>query len=236
MAAGTAFRLDTAELAMESGWHVESTDYTDEFTRKDVAIRVHYSESDEIDSVVKHGPNGDHEDMEDRTSGKFGLLRFWLTGRAPAAGTALPPARLGTGTFAQKPGDWTREEFIDAVEDPSDRAFLLRLLELADANDELPTAGPAPRLYFGKRPGGAVFVYHFGRRHPPYKFSVKNGNLMIAGCWTRFPKVEGDPGFADLASMLNLDEKSSAKAVPVAGLDPDDVWEVGETVSRAING
>jgi hypothetical protein len=36
--------------------------------------------------------------------------------------------------------------------------------------------------------------------------------------------------------MLNLDEKSSAKAVPVAGLDPDDVWEVGETVSRAING
>lgn len=236
MAAGTTFRLDTAELAMESGWHVESTDHTDEFTRKDVAIRVHYSESDEIDSVVKHGPNGDHEDMADRTSGKLGLLRFWLTGRAPATGKALPPARLGTGTFAQKPGDWTREEFIDAVEDPSDRAFLIRLLELADANDELPTAGPAPRLYFGKRPGGAVFVYHFGRRHPPYKFSVKNGNLMIAGCWTRFPKVEGDPGFADLASMLNLDEKSSAKAVPVAGLDPDDVWEVGETVSRAING
>jgi len=51
-----------------------------------------------------------------------------------------------------------------------------------------------------------------------------------------FVREEGDPGFADLASMLNLDEKSSAKAVPVAGLDPGDVWEVGETGSRAING
>ena len=75
----------------------------------------------------------------------------------------------------------TLRRFIDAVEDLSDRAFLLRLLELADANDELPTAGPAPRLYFGKRPGGAVFVYHFGRRHPPYKFSVKN---VFASCLT----------------------------------------------------
>ena len=154
----------------------------------------------------------------------------------PAVTKSSKPAKLGTGYFAQKPGDWTREEFVESIEDFSDRAFLLRLLELVDANDELPSAGPAPRLFFGKRPGGAMFVYHFGRRHPPYKFSIKKGQLMIAGCWTRFPQVEGDPGFADLASMLNLDEKKSAKAVPVSGLDPDEVWAVGETVSRAING
>lgn len=154
----------------------------------------------------------------------------------PQGVTPSRTARLGTGSFAQKAGDWTREEFIEAIDDEGDRAFLLKLLELADANDELPSAGPAPRLFFGKRPGGAMFVYHLGRRHPPYKFSVRKGRLMIAGCWTRFPAVEADPGFADLASMLNLDEKSSAKAVPVAGLDPDDVWAVGETVSRAING
>jgi hypothetical protein len=87
VAAGTTFRLDTAELAMESGWHVQSTDHTDEFTRADVAITAHYSESDEIDTVVKRGPNGDHEDMADRTSGKLGLLRFWLSGgRRPQAG------------------------------------------------------------------------------------------------------------------------------------------------------
>jgi hypothetical protein len=156
-------------------------------------------------------------------------------GAGPTVAKPSRPAKLGTGYFAQKSGDWTREEFIESIEDFSDRAFLFRLLELVDANDELPSKGPAPRLFFGKRPGGAMFVYQFGRRHPPYKFSIRKGRLMIAGCWTRFPQVEGDPGFADLASMLNLDEKSSAKAVPVSGLDPDEVWEIGETVSRAIN-
>ena len=154
----------------------------------------------------------------------------------PAVAKPSRPAKLGTGYFAQKPGDWTREEFIESIDDFSDRTFLLRLLELVDANDDLPSRGPAPRLFFGKRPGGAMFVYQFGRRHPPYKFSIRKGQLMIAGCWTKFPQVEGDPGFADLASMLNLDEKGSAKAVPVSGLDPDEVWEIGETVSRAING
>lgn len=39
-----------------------------------------------------------------------------------------------------------------------------------------------------------------------------------------------------VSSRKCSEEKSSAKAVPAAGLDPDDVWEVGETVSRAING
>lgn len=45
----------------------------------------------------------------------------------------------------------------------------------------------------------------------------------------------GHPGFAPLASMLDLDENGPASDVPVAGLDPDEVWEVGEKVSQAIN-
>lgn len=80
-----------------------------------------------------------------------------------------------------------------------------------------------------------MFVYPFGRRHPPFKFSVRDGRLMIAGCWTGFPEVKGHPGFADLASMLDLDESGPAKSVPVAGLDVDKVWKVGEAVSHAIN-
>jgi hypothetical protein len=35
--------------------------------------------------------------------------------------------------------------------------------------------------------------------------------------------------------MLDLDEKGSASDVPIAGLDADEVWEVGERVSQAIN-
>ncbi|UAK58609.1 hypothetical protein K8P01_23215 [Mycolicibacterium smegmatis] len=80
-----------------------------------------------------------------------------------------------------------------------------------------------------------MFVYPFGRRHPPFKFFVKNGQLSIAGCWTGFPAVKGHRGFAALASMLDLDECGPATAVPVAGLDADEIWKVGEAVSQAIN-
>ncbi len=80
-----------------------------------------------------------------------------------------------------------------------------------------------------------MFVYPFGRRFPPFKFSVRKGQLMISGCWTRFDDVVGHAGFAPLASMLDLDENGPASDVPVAGLDPDEVWEVGEKVSQAIN-
>lgn len=80
-----------------------------------------------------------------------------------------------------------------------------------------------------------MFVYPFGRRHPPFKFSIRQGQLMISGCWTKFPAVKGHPGFADLAAMLALDEKGSAPDVPVSGLDAEEVWAVGERVSQAIN-
>ncbi|WP_231748647.1 hypothetical protein [Mycobacterium sp. M26] len=237
MAPGTTLRLDTAELAMEFGWYVESSDHTDEFSRADVTITAHYSAADEIDSAVKKGPGVQFEDMEHRTFGRVELLRYWLTGR-PAESTVAPAGSASKipPHLSPKPGDWTRDEFVAAVEDPSDRAFLLRLMDLVDENSRLPSLGMHIRLYFGKRPGGAMFVYPFGRRFPPFKFSISGGRLMVSGCWTGFSGIKGHPGFADLAAMLNLDEKGPAKAVAVAGLDPDEVWQVGETVSRAING
>jgi len=36
--------------------------------------------------------------------------------------------------------------------------------------------------------------------------------------------------------MLGQDERGTASKVPVAGLDPDEVWKVGEAVSQAVNG
>ena len=147
---------------------------------------------------------------------------------------SLPPKKPYVN-FAQKPGDWTASDFIAAVEDPGDRAFLLRMMELIDENMQQPQKGPHEHLYFGKRPGGAMFVYPFARRHPPFKFSIRDGRLLVSGCWTKFPKVKGHPGFGELASMLDLDERGPETAVPVACLDPDEVWEVGERVSQAIN-
>ncbi len=59
---------------------------------------------------------------------------------------------------------------------------------------------------------------------------------MISGCWKGNFKVSGHPGFAEIATLLGQDESGPAKAVPVAGLDPDEVWQIGgDRVSRAIN-
>lgn len=235
VAEGTTFRLDTVDAALESGWHVESASHSDEFSRDRVTITVQYTPDDDISSIVRSGKRPDDEAFGPDSAGKHERLRIWLTGRANAVVNQSAQSSTIPKHLTQKSGDWTREEFIEAVEDPSDRAFLLRLLALVDANSQLPSKGIHVRLYFGKRPGGAMFVYPFGRRHPPFKFSVKNGQLMIAGCWTGFPGVKGHPGFAALATMLDLDESGPATAVPVAGLDADEVWEVGETVSQAIN-
>lgn len=137
---------------------------------------------------------------------------------------------------SQNSGDWTRKTFVAAVEDPTDAAFLQRLLELLDANAKLPRLGSHSRFYFGKRPSGGMFIYPYGLRHPPFQLAISSrGELTIRGCWRGFPKVRGHAGFAELAAMLDQDEGGAARFVPVAGLDPDALWEVGVKVARAIN-
>ncbi|OBB19764.1 hypothetical protein A5761_00765 [Mycolicibacterium setense] len=111
----------------------------------------------------------------------------------------------------------------------------MKFLSRVDANGQLRSQGSHSRLTFGKRPNGALFVYPFGRRFPPFKFSVKDGQLMIAGCWKGNWKVTGHLGFADIATLLGQDETGPARAVPTAGLDPDELWEVGDRVSAAVN-
>ncbi|WP_236949177.1 hypothetical protein [Mycolicibacterium goodii] len=235
MAEGTAFRLDTVDIADASGWQFEHAGRIDEFTKDGVVVTVQYSADDDITSITRSGKRSEDEVYGPDSAGKHERLRIWLTGRAPSAVKPASQSNIPSIEYGQEPGGWTLEEFIATVDDPSDRAFLMRLLELVAANSQLPARGPQPPLVFGKRPRGGMFVYPFGRRNPPFTFPVKNGQLMIAGCWNRFPAVKGHPGFAPLAALLDLDENGPATAVPVAGLDADDVWKVGETVSQAIN-
>jgi hypothetical protein len=232
LAEGTSLRLDTVDIADSSGWDVVSTRGIDIFTKGDASIEVRYSADDAIDTAVRQGSNGDSNTLGDHAAGKIEQVRSWLTGRVMIAGAA---ARYPEASFTTEPGGWKRSEFIEAVEDPGERAFLLRFLELTDANDQLPSQGTFPRLCFGKRPGGAVFVYPFGRRFPPFKFSIKNGQLMISGCWRGNFKATGHPGFAEIASLLGQDGKGPARAVPVFGFDADELWNVGDRVSRAVN-
>ncbi len=236
MADATAFRLDTADSAIEAGWQIESVSRFDEFTKDGVTIEVQYSRDDEIEGLRRSREGRADELFGSDSPGKDERLRIWLGVRAGAAPTnsltGLPSIPYGQERGG---GCWTPETFAEAVEDPGDRAFLMRFLELVAANSELPRKGTYKPLIFGKAPLGWMFVYPFGRRHPPFKFSIRQGQLMIAGCWTKFPKVANHPGFAPLAAMLDLDEAGSAPDVPVAGLDADEVWAVGDKVSQAIN-
>lgn len=231
MPEGTSTRLDTVDIAVVSGWHVESTDESDVFSKSHIRIEVQYSGDDTIDSATKRGEQGGLDTIGSHMEGKVDHLRSWLTGRQ---GTA-EPVRYPEADSTAEPGGWTRREFVAAVDDSGDRAFLQRFLELMDANAQLRRQGTHARLTFGKKPGGALFVYPFGRRFPPFKFSVKNGQLLVSGCWKGNFKAAGHPGFGEIASLLGQNESGPAKAVPVAGLDPDELWAVGDRVSSAVN-
>ena len=80
MAEGTSARLDTVDVADNSGWTIESTHQADLFTRGDTVIEVRYSTSDVIESAVKHGTKGESEAIDQETARKVDLLRSWLTG------------------------------------------------------------------------------------------------------------------------------------------------------------
>ncbi|WNG83733.1 hypothetical protein C6A86_008795 [Mycobacterium sp. ITM-2016-00316] len=232
MAVGTGSRLDTVDIADGCGWQVESTDDTDIFSKAAVSVEIRYSVNDGIVSAVKRGPNDEVNALAESALDKVDHVRSWLTGRQLAAAqTATYPEAYST----YESGAWTRQQFIAAVEDPSDRSFLLRFFELVDANGQLRSQGTHSRLHYGKRPSGYLFVYPFGRRFPPFKLSIKDGNLMISGCWKGNFKHSGSHGFAEIASMLGQDERGPARVVPVRGLDPDDVWAVGDRVSQAVN-
>lgn len=235
LAEGTRFRLDTADLAIDAGWDVRSTELADEFTNGNITIDVQYSLDDAIEAMAKWGLGNEQELVEAPQPDTVGLLRFWLTGRR-TGGDEPNRTHTATATVDRYPDGWTRKEFVDAIEDSADRAFLSRILELLDGNSALPNQGSQSHLFFGVRPRGWMFVYPFGRRHPPFKFAVsKTGQLRIAGCWSGFPKFKSHPGFRELAALLGLDETGPGTGVSVVGLDPDEVWRVGEDVSRAIN-
>lgn len=237
----TTFRLDTIDLAPEFGWEVEHISRMDEFTKGDVTVLVQYSSDDSITSIERLRPNHPDEAFFEDSPGKNDRLRVWLTGRPST--TACPG---GTGLFqgltikfedARESDPWEPQDFVNAVEDPSDQAFLQKILQRVQETSRLPQMGDYCHLIFGQRPRGGMFVYPFMRRHPPYKFKISDsGQLMIAGCWkSNFKEVTGHPGFAELASMLGQDHTGSAPWSPVSGLDPEKLWEVGEQTSQAIN-
>ncbi|BBX24034.1 hypothetical protein MTER_34450 [Mycolicibacter terrae] len=128
MADATTFRLDTADIALDSGWHVESTRRTDEFAKGGTSIAVQYSDDDEITSLVRQCPDRDEEFFSEDSPGKSDRLRAWLTGRVVAVGDSAPrPSRYAAG-YGPKPrklswtkGKWLHRPTLEVVDDSDPR-------------------------------------------------------------------------------------------------------------------
>ena len=75
-------RLDTADLAIEAGWRLESMQRFDEFSKDGVTILVRYSAGDEIDSLIRSREDRDDEVYGADSPGKAERLRIWLGVRA----------------------------------------------------------------------------------------------------------------------------------------------------------
>src|SRR5690242_7974008 len=106
-------------------------------------LRFSTQKNHSIESALKHNGIGDRDTIGSHAEAKVEHLRSWLTGRpVPVAASARYPE----ADFTMEPGGWTRREFIAAVQDPDDRAFLLGFLQLVDANAQQRAQGTHARL------------------------------------------------------------------------------------------
>ena len=99
MADATTRRLDTADLALEAGWQLESMRRFDEFSKNGVTVSVQYAEDDEIDTLTRSREGKADEVFGVDSPGKAERLRIWLGVRAvsgpiPGAGGIDPKAPI----------------------------------------------------------------------------------------------------------------------------------------------
>src|SRR5690606_13865789 len=111
VAEGTAFRLDTVDIAVESGWQFEHTSRIDEFSKDGVTVTVQYSADDDITSLTRSGKRSEDEVFGFDSAGKPERLRIWLGGSVANVTRSVAQPGNMPKHLAQKSGDWTREEF-----------------------------------------------------------------------------------------------------------------------------
>jgi hypothetical protein len=110
VAEGTAFRLDTIDVALELGWNVESTSGGEDFTKDGVTITVEYSADDDIGSIAKRGANSEYELIGQSSLAKHDVLRTWLTGRMPTSTEG--PKRFQRRVSRAPKLRWSRESWL----------------------------------------------------------------------------------------------------------------------------
>lgn len=97
VADATTFRLDTADIASDAGWQLESLSRIDEFSKDGVIVMVHYAADDEIDNITR-SRDGRADDVYGADSpGKSERLRLWLGVRAVSNRNPMPAGNNNQG-------------------------------------------------------------------------------------------------------------------------------------------
>lgn len=239
MPEGTSCRLDASDVAEDYGWQpaFKASEAVDIYTKNGVKIEVTHSDRDLIVNVVRRGL-GDEVEVMSKPSTEH--LLYWLSDGRIGAGPRghWVQIREGKGHPSSR-RDWTIDEVVDFGADLVDRAFVTRIFDLFEANLARPRLGPHYPTYFGAWPNGAIFLHLFGLDCAPFAlgFNPKSRELQISGTWTAYKArgKKGHPGYDGLAAILGLSSDGPQTMVPVAGLDPDEVWRIAESVALAIN-
>lgn len=121
MAEGTGARLDTADVGLEFGWQVESTDEADTFTKSTVTIEVRYLANDDLESAIKCSASNEIERI---TPTRHEALRAWLSGRVPISAETVELARSdksGVPKLRWRRENWLHKPTQEVVDDSDPR-------------------------------------------------------------------------------------------------------------------
>ncbi|MCD5422474.1 hypothetical protein LRS71_23455 [Rhodococcus pyridinivorans] len=153
----------------------------------------------------------------------------------------LVPSTYGTEIAATKArtttnrGRWSTDTFLAALAPQPDRALAEDLLTRVERLDE--RMGTHDDFWFGVPPSGGIYLHPHGFKYAPVHLLVGDPDrLLVRGNWTNYPQIKGHRGFAELAAFLGQDHGQSAKAVAVAELDVDRLWEIALRCAVVING
>jgi len=142
-------------------------------------------------------------------------------------------AEAKSRSAGQQAVNWTVETFVESLSSEQDRAFARSLIERTES-----ASGPRSKeaLWFGKRPGGGIYLHPGGVVYPPVWLGG-NGErrLTVCGTWKMYTRIANLEPFAELAGLLGQDFRLGAKGILAETLDLDALWQAVDACARELH-
>lgn len=129
-------------------------------------------------------------------------------------------AEAKSRTVGRSSASWSWDLLAEAVTSDTDRALLADLRARAEGSCRPGTES----AWFGKYPGGWVYLHPKGASSAPLAlWANKAGVLLAYGTWSTYTSVPAEV-FAPVAAVLGQSVSGPAKGVPLASVDPGVLW------------